>query len=507
MRSFSLLRVTVVVLSGTMLSACGLAAVSAATGSSVSPTDSFRLPTVLASLAPGARAMSGQYFGYNLSDGFFKAWQRSPQLVAQTATMAPGTLRYPGGSIANYWNWTSGRPDKESGRPRYPFSLQDLKRLVKASRSTPIFDLNIMTASLTSQVEMLRAAQHLGLPVRYIELGNEFYLSTPNYLHSFPTALSYGKRVAVWMPTLHKDFPGAQIAAVGFAQSLSSAYVTSRESAWNATVLKNVPELKDMTMHLYWYRNGAGVAAQLAGAFQSWTQVQQDSLAKLPAGTRIWVTEYNMAHREKIGGKVTFLPPQGTWTQGLFVGTMDLLMLRDPRIQLADYYALVESFGDFGAIIPPTGQLRPSGALQQLISRAAAGMTLSEPLTFAREPMLLGKYPGLVGSVFRNAAGTTRVVVLNLSNRAVSMVLPRILSHGMIQEEIHGAPSATTADELQTTQVRTNDRVTLQPYSVTYLSLLHPSRRFPIGGGGHNGLWTGIESRARQHVLTTRPTA
>lgn len=470
MWSFALHRATTMVLSGAMLLAGSLTALNAATASSVSPTDSVGLPTVQASLAPGARTMSGQFFGYNLSDGFYQAWHQNSQLVAQTATMAPGTLRYPGGSIANYWNWTSGRPDKESGRPQFSFSLQDLKRLVLASGATPIFDLNIMTASLASQVAMLRAAQHLGLPVRFIELGNEFYLSKPNYIHSFPTALSYGKRVAAWMPTLHKDFPGAQIAAVGFAQSLSSAYVTSRESTWNATVLKNVPNLKDITMHLYWYRHGSGVAAQLAGLFQIWTQVQQDSLSKLPSSTRIWVTEYNMAHKKKIGGKVKFLPPQGTWTQGLFVGAMDLLMLRDPRIQFADYYALVESFGDYGAIIPTTEQLRPSGAVQQLISRAAAGMTVSEPLAFAREPMLLGKYPSLLGSVFHNTAGTTHVVVLNLSNHAVSMVLPPTLAHGMEQEEIQGAPWATKADELQTTEVRTNHRVTLEPYSVTYLS-------------------------------------
>jgi len=482
MQSFARRCVTVMVLSGAMLSAGGQTAVTAATGSSVSRADSVSLPAVQASLAPGARGMSGQFFGYNLSDGFFGVWKKTPSLVSQLATMAPGTLRYPGGSIANYWDWTSGRADKESGRHQYPFSLQDLKQLVTASGAIPIFDLNIMTASLQSQVAMLRAAQHLGLPVRFIELGNEFYLSKPNYLHSFPTALSYGKRVAAWMPTLHKDFPSAQIAAVGFAQSLSSNYVTSRESNWNATVLKTVPELKDMTMHLYWRPNGARVAAQLAGPFQSWTQVQQDSLSKLPSNTRIWVTEYNMAHTETIDGKVTFLPPQGTWTQGLFVGTMDLLMLRDPRIQLADYYALVESFGDFGAIIPPSGQLRPSGTVQQLIARAAAGMAFSEPLTFARGPMLLGKYPGLVGSVFWNAAGATRVVVLNLSNRAVSMVLPPILSHEMVQKEIHGAPSATKADELQTTQVRTNNRVTLHPYSVTYLRSLMYSRwkRFDV---------------------------
>ena len=85
--------------------------------------------------------------------------------------------------------------------------------------------------------------------------------------------------------------------------------------------------------------------------------------------------------------------------------------------------------------------------------------------------MLLDKYPGLVGCVFRNAAGMTGAVVLNLSNQAVSLQLPQILSQGMVQEEIQGTPSATTADELQSRQVRTSKTVTLQPYAATYL---HP---------------------------------
>ncbi len=481
-RVFAVSRVSVVVFSVAMLSVWGQTAAGAAKESPASRTDSVSLPTVHASLAPRARAMSGQFFGYNLSYGFFEVWKSDPQLVAQTATLAPGTLRYPGGSPANYWHWTTSRPDNQHSK--YPLSLQDLKRLVTASGATPIFDLNIMTASLQSQVAMLRAAQHLGLPVRFIELGNEFYLPKPNYLQAFPTALNYGQRVAAWIPTLHKDFPGAQIAAVGFAQNLSSAYVTSRESTWNTTVLKTAPGLKNVTMHLYWRPNVSGVADQLAVPFQTWAQVEKDSLSKLPPSTSVWVTEYNMMNKQKVGGKITFVPPQGTWTQGLFVGTMDLLMLRDPRIKLTDYYAAVENYGDYGAIIPPTGQLRPSGAVQQLISRAAAGMTFSEPLKFARGPMLLGKYPGLVGCVFRNAAGTTHAVVLNLSNQAVSMVLPPALSRGMVQEEIQGALSATTANELKTTQVRTSNSATLQPYSVTYLNHLHPSRHFSLGGGG-----------------------
>jgi hypothetical protein len=81
MRSFALHRVTIIVLSVAMLSAGGQTAGSAATGSSVSRADSDSLPTVQASLAPGARAISDQFFGYNLSDGLFKVWKGNTRLV------------------------------------------------------------------------------------------------------------------------------------------------------------------------------------------------------------------------------------------------------------------------------------------------------------------------------------------------------------------------------------------------------------------------------------------
>ena len=51
-----------------------------------------------------------------------------------------------------------------------------------------MFDLNLMTpvdttnaTRLAEQVALLKQAQGMGLPVRYVELGNEFYLSTADY--------------------------------------------------------------------------------------------------------------------------------------------------------------------------------------------------------------------------------------------------------------------------------------------------------------------------------------
>jgi hypothetical protein len=481
LRAFALGRLALWALFVAALSACSQTAVGTKTDSPASIIAAA--PTVRASLAPGARTLSGQFFGYNLDYGTLKAWKTDQHLVSQTASMAAGTLRYPGGTVANYWNWAIGwygtRPYGQTGSyfdpGVYSFSLQDLKQLTTASGATPIFDVNMMTATLQSQVAMLQAAQSLGMPVRFIELGNEFYLSNPDYLHAFPTALSYGQKVSTWMSTLRKDFPSAKIAAVGYAPGLEP---TPRESAWNATVLKSAPGLQYLTMHIYLHPHAAlGVAGSqrtdkvLALPFSQWDQLGQHSLKTLPSNTNIWITEFNMMNNVYAGhgSKPTFPPPQGTWTQGLFTGTMDLLFLHDPRIAMVDYHDLIGSYDGYGAINQQTGQLSPSGDVQQMIHRAAAGMTFSEPLSFTGGPMLIGKYPGLVGCVFRNAAGTADAVVLNLSNQAVSLKLPQLLSKGMMQEEISGAPSVTKVNELRSQQIRVNNTITLHPYAATYL--------------------------------------
>jgi hypothetical protein len=155
-----------------------------------------------------------------------------PSVVNAVASLAPGTIRYPGGAISNYWDWqtgsvnqppattttTSGSTKAKQGRKRtYGFTLSTLEQLTNATGAVPIFDLNVMTSTLQDQLQMLQTASQLGLPIRYVELGNEFYLSDSNYVHAFPTAAAYADLVASWAPAIRAAFPDVQIAAVASA--------------------------------------------------------------------------------------------------------------------------------------------------------------------------------------------------------------------------------------------------------------------------------------------------
>ena len=52
----------------------------------------------------------------------------------------------------------------------------------------------------------------MGLPVQFVELGNEFYLRNPkDYVTKFPTGADYGKMATSWIRAIRDKFPNVKI--------------------------------------------------------------------------------------------------------------------------------------------------------------------------------------------------------------------------------------------------------------------------------------------------------
>src|SRR5919108_1903347 len=153
------------------------------------------------------------------------SWQAlDPRLRQATAGLSPGSIRVFGGVNANYWNWQTGkfydRPGVPAGlrrasRTMTPIHLSDWAKLVAEAHATPVFDLNLVTSNLSDQLDMLHAAQNLGMPIRWIELGNEVFLHQPALEHAFPTVDSYGREATRWIEAIRADFPAARVAPLG----------------------------------------------------------------------------------------------------------------------------------------------------------------------------------------------------------------------------------------------------------------------------------------------------
>jgi hypothetical protein len=372
----------------------------------------------------------------------------SPAVVAAVKVLDPGTLRYPGGAIANYWVWQTGavaQPAQtcHSGATKparvstYGFTLQTLKDLVTATGTTPIFDLNVLNSTLSDQMAMLHSAATLGIPVRYVELGNEFYLSCSNYTRVFPTAASYAQLVASWAPQLHAAFPHAEIAAVG-----SLLTVTSRERTWNSTILSIAGSSIDaMTLHDYSGPVGNEVQPStpdlLAAADRTWQQTQT-VISSIPSRVAIWLTEYNLSEKARSAGS----PPVGqTWAHGLYVAESTLLADEATRVELSDYWALfdVPSVGAYTTGADP--QLTPAGAALLSVFSAASGATSVRQLVVPHGPTLPGESPGLVGAVFSTPSGT-RTVVINLTGQPVALSARHSIPRDAHVEIVAAAPGA-----------------------------------------------------------------
>src|ERR1700744_2272265 len=133
-------------------------------------------------------------YGYNGLNTHGPSWTNTA-FRDSAAALQFRAIRYPGGTVGDYWDWKTGWFVKESEindqenkphvltdmasynkLPYSPTGLDQLKLIVDQTKCEVIFTLNMVTKDLNDQIEMLKYAQSIGLPVKWVELGNEYYL-------------------------------------------------------------------------------------------------------------------------------------------------------------------------------------------------------------------------------------------------------------------------------------------------------------------------------------------
>ena len=403
----------------------------------------------------------------------------APGVVIALRDYQGGTIRYPGGALANYWDWQNGSVDQPAttsstgglkpGRHHdYGFTLHTLQGIVRETGTTPVFDLNLLTSSLPNQLLMLKTAQSLGIPVRYIELGNEFYLNFGSYLRVFPTAASYARTVARWAPAIRAEFPGAQIAAVG-----SLPQLTARERSWNRTLLSIAgADINAVTLHDYSGPSGRDPdpAQVLASAQTSWRSTLQ-VMAAIPSRYRIWFTEFNLSQQGRSGGE----PARGTtWIHGLYAAEMMALFDQSPRVELDDYWDLFStpSIGAFTSGRAP----RPTvaGTALSFLTNASAQASKVTALGFTAVPALPGGAAGVIGASFDGPHGT-RTVLINLTDLAITLSTGAGtgLSSGMPTVSMSAAPASVVSGLTRTTG-DLGTTMTLPAYTITAIGFNVP---------------------------------
>jgi len=434
--------VVVVVCIITVFDACGGASVR---GSTQSPQASISVDL------GKTHALTAPINGSNLDYAGVGQPFSSRRLISSMAAMRSGTIRYPGGAISNYWTWQSGTLNqpaqiidngggtktKPADRRVYGFTLRTLRGIVQQTGATPVFDLNVLTSNLADQLAMLKSARSLGIPVRYIELGNEFYFADANYTRVFPTATAYAKLVVRWAPQIRAAFPAAKIAAVG-----SLLDTTSREETWNATVLSIAGSyINALTLHDYSRSSKTtNTESLLASAFTNWQKVQR-VIASIPSQYGIWVTEFNLSNEERSSGSAN---AGKSWLHGLYVADMVLQYDQSKRVQLDEYWDLFDHPSVGLLTMGSDPHITAAGEAIIALTNASWDADSSTPLSFRGLASLPGGAPGLVGVRFSGSQGP-RSVLINLTGHTVSVSSGPAIPVHAVDESLSAKPSSVVS--------------------------------------------------------------
>ena len=470
---------------------------------------------VIATPSSSIREFSPNYVCSNVESLRVKSWY--DKKFANSITMLnPSTIRIPGGTVSNYWDWQKGGliEDTSNLPEDLPHFVTNKDRQYTASKLeafyagfktngiTPVFALNMLTSNLKSQLEMLRTARDLGIPVEYVELGNEFYFATKNYRQVFPSPKHYAKIANQWISAIKKEFPEAKIAVIGVGSRGENK--SSRRYKWNEEIIATtLPSADAITIHKY-HSNGLAnqkistekypyfleedVPLILSQPFKSWDKTS-NTISDFPENKEIWVTEYNLIERINTDREAKSQRVVGSWIHGMYALLMSLLFLEDSRIDIACNHMLIgssqfstilkneKSFknpSDKNAVSQPLA-LSATGSALKMLGDATEEMTSAQKIDFANNPILTGKeeftFPALYGWKFTNQKEQNSLV-LNLSSRQIEVAISSLLPGQVNYKIISGSPRdlITKPGILPEKTGKTEKNIILPPYSITQMN-------------------------------------
>lgn len=307
--------------------------------------------------------MSGDY-GY-LDDDF----------VALTQALAPKTMRFPGGTVANFYHWEPGgfsenelastlSPRLNTRNKRNYMKLQKLRDgkirfddfmdLCKRLHITPVIVVNLWTGTPEESAGWVRYAKEKGYQITHWELGNEYYL--PHYLNRYPKVETYmaaAKQHAAAMKAVDPNIKVSVCAApIGFHKDGWLTKVQQR--VWNQGLAKDLSFYDAYTVHVYAYKAVRDVPIEeMRSHLMGWIHYDvtegMDYYEELFPKKEMWITEWNIANP---ANRVA-----NTQLHAMYVGDFFLTMLGTPNVTQANFHVITgpgKGFPVFSRITPPT---------------------------------------------------------------------------------------------------------------------------------------------------------
>jgi hypothetical protein len=320
-----------------------------------------------------SHTLPADFFGYN-GQNVINGTQSWGSLTSHLSILQPSTLRYPGGTLGNWWDWKLGWFINDSaGRVYFTYgtdktylgyTYQPLDSMgifmnnAYLNTSSPLQMLNVSTVDFSYELRWLYWMRYHNIPVKYLELGNEFYNDylPPDNRILFPNVYYYVDAMQKWIKDIRSAFPKAQTVMMGATKTTSAdpsqtsftianmrSYISSKSGSGylmpDAFSLHEYPESGLSYYHMFssggtsfnhklnaLSNSGSKLAKAAAGIFSYVSTIPLSIQSLYGAGntTPVLITEYNIEDNT-----YTIC---GSWLHGLYIADLTLHYLEDSVI-------------------------------------------------------------------------------------------------------------------------------------------------------------------------------
>jgi len=363
------------------------------------------------------------------------------------ASMYPDILRYPGGGVADYWDWSTGW--------FYPQSVLDtaiidtiytmnsgwyvldtvahppivFQQALDHIGAEGIFIMNMMSSNVTIQAAALRDAIAQGVSINKVELGNEMNHDNDFKIMKYPTPGDYARECNRYIDSIKAIIPNAEIAVVGGNRGLDS----TRSWRWNDSIYSIVDSVDALVWHNYLYLNDEDTAfstKQLLAfpfyrvpLYEKWRGFN-DTIAALQ-DYEVWITEYNLFD------KTPDKRYTNTWAQALMLSAMNNEFLNNRMVEMCLLHNVGGIFTNFDALDTENNfRKRATGMFASIWNKPIRNMTSStkiktpptliDSVEYSNSNNLINKisFPKLFGWKFKNTTHEA-VILTNLSTDTI----------------------------------------------------------------------------------------
>ncbi|ANQ52602.2 hypothetical protein MY04_5270 [Flammeovirga sp. MY04] len=446
--------------------------------------------------------------------------QTNKKLIESIKDLNIKSIRYPGGTIGNYWDWDKGWLDssipdevmikwvveQNLTKSKQRYTVEDFCELVKTTNTEAIFMLNMLSKDLDHSIRNLKKARDLGVDIKYVELGNEIYFNLPLPMKVYPTPEVLGDTCKIWIDALKKEFPGVKCAVIG-----TNIERRERHIDWSNRVLSRCPNADAITFHKYSPAslNGAqervNITAGTEGQTDSKTATRQwpsseisyadweksllkDDKArtnmwvttqhnaegykkmKLKKDLPIWITEFNMRDDNSI--------VLGSWAQTLIVSIYYLEFMH-ANVEVTNIHNVIGAlFAQIDAQNDTYSKkqypLTAGGISTSLFAQATEGMSHKAPLSFDKTPILVNdkdeEFLGLKGYSFFDEEGKERYIMINFTENELVLDAPANLK-GKISNSYTTdlANQVVGWESITNSKSKIKKKITLPAFSITLI--------------------------------------